>query len=70
MEVVLALVDPASGDFQKAQEETNQLREKVKETQPPVAKSPETLVPPLPAPSPVIEPPIQLPEGSSPTINP
>lgn len=71
MEVVLALVDPSSGDYQKAKEEADLLREKVKETQPAEAKTPETLVPPAPAPSPVIEPPLQLPEESSPpTVNP
>ncbi|PIS13756.1 hypothetical protein COT65_02465 [Candidatus Shapirobacteria bacterium CG09_land_8_20_14_0_10_47_13] len=70
MEVVLTLVDPSSGDFQKATEEANQLREKVKETQPAAAKTPETLVTPAPIPSQAIEPPIQLPESSSPTINP
>lgn len=70
MEVVLTLVDPASGDFQKATQEADDLRAKVKETQPAAAKTPETLTAPSPMPSPVIEPPLQLPEGSSPTINP
>lgn len=70
MEVVLTLVDPSSGDFQKATEEANQLREKVKAAKPETAKSPETLAAPSPIPSPLIEPPIQLPGDSSPAINP
>lgn len=70
MEVVLALVDPNSGDWQKAKDELEKLKEKVKEIQPKVEKKPETLIPPSPIPSPVIEPPLQLPEESSPPTNP
>jgi Flp pilus assembly protein TadD len=78
MQTTVSLVPSTSEDYQKAQRELEELARKVSEkeatfgakikTQPEVQETP--LTEPQPLPSPIITPPIELPQQSAPEINP
>ncbi len=71
MTIVTNLVEIDSGDYQKAQAELEELKERLPEEERVEAiDRPETLREPEALPSPIISPPIELPEESAPEITP
>lgn len=75
MQIVVSLVPGDSADYQTAVNELNQLAEKLPAQATPSAqkepaKPEEALTEPEPLPSPIISPPIKLPQGGGPEISP
>ena len=65
MNIVLSLVEKDSPDFELATGELGALKKRLPSTE----EGTNNLVPPLPAGEPVITPPLELPEDSSPPMN-